>query len=177
MEQQKKRGVTVIILLVLILLVAVVGVAAFVLRSGQSAQSVDPSQDNKLKFATDGITAIDEEGLQKAVDEMEEKSKETVGLYYSGSASSSNGTDFTCYLGNSPSNQYNAFYTLYADAELTDLVFLSDLLRPGEAFQSITLEHALPKGTTMVYCALTLVEDDLETIHNQIVFTVDFYYG
>ncbi len=147
--------------------------------SKQSAQSVDSSEegDNKLKFATEGVTAIDQEGLQKAVDEMVEESKDTVGLYFTGSASSSNGTDFTCYLGNSPSNEYNAFYALYADAELTDLIFLSDLLRPGEAFQSITLEHALPKGTTMVYCALTLVEDDLETIHNQAIFTVDFYYG
>ncbi len=159
------------------LALAAAAVLLFTACAKQSAQSVDPSEDNKLKFATEGVTAIDQEGLQKAVDEMMEEPEKAVSLYYTGSASSSNGTDFTCYLGNSPANEYNAFYALYADAELTDMIFLSDLLRPGEAFQSITLEHALPKGTTVVYCALTLVEDDLETIHNQMIFTVDFTYG
>lgn len=173
--EKKKNSVTVIIL-VLALIVAVAVAVVFAFRSGRSAQSVDPSGDNKLKFATEGVTAIDQEGLQKAVDEMQNAPQETVGLYYKGLALSSNGTDFACYLGNSDTNKYNGFYALYADAELTDLVFLSDLLRPGEVFQSITLEHALPKGTTMVYCALTLVEDDLETIHDQAVFTVDFTY-
>lgn len=159
------------------LALAAAAVMLFSACSKQSAQSVDPSEDNKLKFATEGVTAIDQNGLQAAVDEMMEESKDTVGLYFTPSASSSNGTDFTCFLGNSASNAYNAFYAIYADAELTDLIFLSDLLRPGEAFQSITLEHALPKGTTMVYCALTLVEEDLETIHNQAIFTVDFTYS
>ncbi len=151
--------------------------AAVMLFTACSKQSDTSEEDGpKLKFATEGVTAIDQEGLQKAVDEMQNAPQETVGLYYKALAKSSNGTDFACYLGNSDSNKYNAFYALYADAELTDLIFLSDLLRPGEVFESITLDHALPKGTTLVYCALTLVEDDLETIHDQAVFTVDFTY-
>ncbi len=152
--------------------------AAVMLFTACSKQSADSSEEDgpKLKFATEGVTAVDEEELQKAVDEMMNAPQESIGLYFKATASSTNGTDFACYLGNSPANTYNAFYSLYADAELTDLIFLSDLLRPGEVFESITLDHALPKGTTLVYCALTLVEEDLETIHDQMVFTVDFTY-
>jgi len=157
-----------------VLALAAVAVMLFTACSKQ-ADTSEEENSPKLKFATEGVTATDQDSLQKAVDEMN-KPKETIGLYFKASALSSNGTDFTCYLGNSKSNNYNAFYALYADEELTDQIFLSDLIRPGEVFESITLNHASPKGTTLVYCALTLVEDDLETIHDQAVFTVDFTY-
>lgn len=130
----------------------------------------------KLKYATEGVTYIDDENaLQKAVDEMMEKAKEgTIALEYKNDAVSTNGTDFSCYIANSAKNEYDMFITIYADSTLTDQLFLSELLRPGNAFESLTLERSLEPGTHRVYVFYTQVEDDWETIHAQTAVTMDF---
>lgn len=178
METEKRKHSKTAVVIALLCILLIVMAAAVVVVVFRSRQADVPAENEgpTLQFATEGVTAIDQESLQKAVDELMNAPQDSIGLYYKNDALSSDGTNFSCYLGNSPANEYNAFYALYADADLTDLVFLSDLLRPGEVFESITLDHALPEGTTTVYCALTLVEEDLETIHDQVIFTADFTY-
>jgi hypothetical protein len=71
------------------------------------------------------------------------------------------------------------FLTIYADAEMTDELFLSQLVPPGSGFENITLEHSLDVGDHMVYIALTQVEQDEETgeesVVNQVFHTMDFH--
>lgn len=144
-------------------------------RNADPAPSESPTT-NKLIYASEGVTEVkDENALQEAVDKMVEKANDPgISLDYRELASSTDGTNFSCYLANSPNNAYDMFFNIYADAELTDQLFLSDLLRPGTAFENIKLEHPLEPGTHTVYVAQTLVEPDLETIHSQIIVTMIF---
>ena len=98
-------------------------------------------------------------------------------LWYQNSAYSEDGVNFTCRIGNSASNLYDMFLTIYADAYMTDQVYMSQLLRPGMGFEKIKLEHALRRGTTTVYVVVTLVdtaEDGTQTIKAQASHTMDF---
>ena len=146
--------------------------------TGCGAAQPPPEENSGLKigYATEGVTATeDEDALQKAVDEMYKKAAEgSVALEFKNTAISKDGVNFELYLANSESNSYDMFLAIYSDAALTDQLFLSGLLRPGTAFSTITLDHALESGTHTVYVVHTQVEEDLETIHAQVVITMEF---
>lgn len=128
-----------------------------------------------IGYATNVVTD-DPETLQKAVDEMYEKADKDPGvsLEYKNTALSTDGKTFQCYIGNSEKNAYDMFFTLYADPELTDVIYLSELLRPGSRFEEITLERTLEPGDHEVYLVHTQVQDNeedpelLQVIHAQI---------
>ncbi len=130
----------------------------------------------KIGYA-EGVTVVeDPDALQKTVDEMYEKAAEGgVGLEYKNDAFSSDGEKFECYIANAAKNKYDMYIQIFADSGLTDELFLSQLLRPGTAFDNITLEHKLDPGDHRVYVAFTQVEEDLETIHAQVMVTMDFH--
>ena len=125
----------------------------------------------------EGTTVVeDPDALQKAVDEMAEKAKDTIGLEYKNDAFSADGIDYECYIANAERNQYDMFIDIYSDAELTDEIFLSGLIPPGRALDHIHLNHALEPGANTVYVAFTQVEeaeDDL-AIHAQVIVTMVF---
>lgn len=162
----------VIVLLLVVILVVVVGRRP----AGQEAEDSGDSGTPKLTYA-EGVTMVnDPNALQKAVDEMYADDG-NITLEYQGSASSTDGETFSCYIANAVENDYDMFIAIYADVELTDQVYLSGLVRPGNAFDEIKLEHPLDQGTNRVYVAFTQVEEDLETIHGQVVVTMDFVVG
>lgn len=149
------------------------------LLAGCKADTPEPTPTGggpKISYASEGVTAVeDETALQAAVDEMYEKAGEDgVALEYRNDAASSDGKTFTCYIANSVENGYDMFIALYKDAELTEQLYLSGLIRPGTAFKSVTLDSALEQGTHTVYCAFTQMEEDLETIHAQVIVTMEF---
>jgi hypothetical protein len=149
------------------------------------AVSVTPPSDNEsgggmvIGYATEGITIIDDaDALQREVDEMyAEAQREGIGLEYQNDAYSSDGRNFTCYIGNAPQNGYDMFIAIYADDALQDLLFLSALLKPGQAFSDIQLTRALESGAHTVNCVFTQVEvvDGEQAIHAQTAVTLDFY--
>lgn len=130
----------------------------------------------KIGYA-EGVTVVeDPDAFQKAVDEMYDKAAQPgVGLEYKNDAFSTDGEKFECYIANAASNQYDMYIQIFSDSELTDQLFLSQLLRPGTAFDNITLEHKLDSGDHKVYVAFTQVEDDQQTIHAQVMVTMDFH--
>ena len=113
--------------------------------------------------------------MQKAVDEMYAHAAEGgVTLEYKNDARSTDGENFSCYIANAAENRYDMYLQIFADSELTDQLLLTGLIRPGSAFDNISLEHPLDPGTHRVYVAFTQVEEDLETIHAQVMVTMDF---
>ena len=132
-----------------------------------------------IDYATNANVYLDQDSLQAAMDEaMKNAENGSVALRYVNDAHSEDGVNFDCYIANSAANLYDSFITIYADADLTDQVFLSGLLRPGSGFESVTLTHALEPGTNTVYVAVTLVEtgeDGTQTIKGQVVHTMDFH--
>lgn len=137
----------------------------------------------RIGYATNVVTT-DPQTLQDAVDEMNRKAAEPgVALEYKNTAFSVDGQTFECYIGNSADNAYDMFFTLYADPELTEVLFLSELLRPGTRFEEITLEKTLEPGAHEAYLVHTQVQDNeeneqkLQTIHAQIATTFHLVVG
>ncbi len=149
--------------------------AAVMLFTACSKQSAESSEEGppSLQFASEGVTALDEATLQAAVDELAEL-KDPIAIYYNPDAYSKDGINFSCKLGNSTANTGPCYFSLYADAECSDQLALTGAIRPGEAFETIKLDRALEKGAHTVYVAETLVDEDLTTAINQVVFTITF---
>lgn len=160
-------GVVILLLMVILL---------FALRScNAEPATIEDDPTPQIGYA-EGVTAVeDPDALQKAVDEMYAKAAEGgVTLEYKNGAASSDGENFTCYIANAVENKYDMYFQIFSDAELTDQLLLTGLLRPGTAFDNITLDHSLDTGTHRVYVVFTQVEKDLATIHAQVVVTMDF---
>lgn len=134
----------------------------------------------QVGYAVEGVTAVkDAESMSKALDEAYEKMQdERITLSYKNDAFSENGQDFTCYIANSPENApYDLFIGIYADLEFTDCLYLSQLLRPGSAFETVKLTRALETGSHRVYVVFTSVEttEEEQIIHGEVAVTMDFY--
>ena len=161
-----------------------VSLATAVLFSGCGKKAeAEPSPEEKtgtggLRIGyEENLTVVeDPNALQEAVDRAIERSREGVGLEYKNDAYSSNGTDFVCYIANAAQNQYDMFIAIYGDEGFTDELFLSKLMRPGQAFDHITLNHPLDPGAHTVYVAFTQVEeqDGEQVIHAQVLITMNF---
>lgn len=131
-----------------------------------------------IGYASNVVTT-DPETLQDAVDKMYEKaaSDPGVSLEYKDTAFSTDGKTFECYIGNSAKNTYDMFITIYEDPQMENILFLSDLLRPGSRFEEITLDKTLDPGTYDVYLVHTQVQENeedaskLQTIHAQLATT------
>lgn len=148
-------------------------------KQPEPAQEEEPPKRNLvIGYAEEGVTVAEtEDELNKSVRQMLEAAQEPgIRLSYKNNAFSEDGVNFSCYIANGD-EKYDVFFQIFADEELQDEVFLSQLLRPGQAFESITLSHALPKrSTTRCYVSQTRVElvDGEQTIHDQTFFTMDF---
>jgi hypothetical protein len=126
----------------------------------------------------EGTTAVeDPDALQKMVDEMHENAQKTIGLEYKNEAFSVDGQNFDCYIANAARNEYDMFIAIYADAEMTDELYLSGLVAPGRAFDHIQLERALEDGNHLVYVAFSQVEevDGEQAMHAQAIVTMNFH--
>jgi len=138
----------------------------------------EPKNSLIIAYASEGVTAVDDSNaLQAAVDEAyADAAKAGIGLDYKNQAFSEDGVNFTCYLGNAAGNTLDMFIALYGDEDFTDELYVSGLIRPGTAFDSITLNHPLETGTHTVYCAFTqvAVEDGQQVIDGQVIVTLDF---
>lgn len=143
----------------------------------ESKTEQEETKGFRIEYAEGTTTVEDPDALKKAVEEMRENARKTVGLEYKNEAYSTDGQNFQCYIANAARNQYDMFIAIFADAELTDQLFLSGLLPPGRAFDHITLSHALPDGNNLVYVAFSQVEevDGEQTLRAQALVTMNFH--
>lgn len=153
----------------------VIGGALILTNRSQPEPEPDPVGvvDRQLGYA-EGVVAVEADSLQAAIDEMYRVNRSEFATEYKNDAFSEDGKTFSCYIGNSPLNTFDMYIQIFADAELTDELFLSDLVRPGMAFNEITLEHELEVGEHRVYVVFTQVRDDLVTMEAQVAVTMDF---
>lgn len=170
-----------ILIPVLVALVAA-GSVFFVMRDNgksdvvtvtQGEGEVDRGNSLIVGYATEGVTPVtnDPEEFSRAVDEAFRKAaeKKPMSLKYRYDATSRDGVNFDCLLANSPDNDDDMFIAIYTDTTFQEELFLSELLRPGTAFEHITLNRQLEKGSHDVVAAFTLVktEDGQQSITQQ----------
>lgn len=142
-----------------------IGAGVYFLRSAPE----EDIKDGRIPYA-EGVVVMEDTDIEPA-------EYGWIDLKYNYQAFSNDGVNFSCLLANAASNQYDLYFDLYADAELKDEIFLSGLLQPGTALEKVTLDHALPEGTTTVYVVFNQVdtgEGGAQTIVNQTIVTVDF---
>ncbi len=175
-KQPSASSKKIIIIAAAVLLIAILAVGAAVLHA------LNEKEDNNglgISYASEARVMLDQDSLQAAVDEAQRNAREgKVALMYQNDAYSKDGKTFSCYIANSSGNMYDMFLTIFADAEMTDQIFLSGLVAPGNGFEEITLDHALEVGDHTVYVAVTQVdtgESGEQVIKNQVVHTIKFH--
>lgn len=139
-------------------------------------------EGDRIGYASNVITS-DPETLQDAVDRMIEKSKEKgITVEYKNLMVSDDGVNFACFFANSTDNDYDMFFTIYSDINMTEEseLFRSQLLRPGERFEKIAFMKQMPPGQYKVYLVQSQVYDQempdgqyLQTIRGQVAVTID----
>lgn len=178
-EQQSKRRLPLV--LILIIIIVLLAAAAVVLAVGKFGGGGQPDEE-PLSDANapqigyeDGLTALDGDTLQEAVDRMNELAAEGgIPLEFQNDAVSPDGEKVECYIANPTKSRYDMYIQIFSDAELTDQLYLSKLIPPGKALRTLYLEKRLEAGTHRVFVVLCQVEDDHATIHQQAVITMDF---
>jgi uncharacterized protein (UPF0333 family) len=163
-----------------VLLAAVMVVVAVIIATAVIITTQKKTPDLAVGYATEAKVMLDQESLQEAMDKAMENAKNgNISLSYQNDATSTDGSNFSCYLLNSSGNIYDAIFAIYANSDMTDELFLSQLVPPGSGFENLTLEHPLDAGDHTVYVALTQVETDEttgeQTIKGQVVYTMDFH--
>lgn len=181
-QEQKRKGSPLVLVLIIIIVVLVVAGAVLLLgKFGKEEFEPAPVGDTSTPLIgyEEGVTVVDDpDALQKAVDEMyKEAAKTGIPLSYENDANSLDGEKVECYIGNPEHSGHDFYIQIFADAELTDQLYLSGLVPPGKAIREINLDRRLSEGNHRVYVAYSQVEDDHATISQQIVVTMDFHVG
>ena len=133
----------------------------------------------RVEYASDHVGVVeDPDAFQKEFDEaVANAEKSMIALEYKHEAFSDDGVNFACYIANSLDNLYDMFIAIYGNAEMTDELFLSKLIRPGQAFEQVTLNRALEVGEHQVFVVFTQVTevDGEQSICGQRAVTMNFF--
>ena len=131
-----------------------------------------------------GVTVVeDPDVLSREVEKLyESATAEGIGLEYKNEAFSLDGQNFACYIGNQSTSSYPLFITIYGDDQYQEELFISGLIKPGQAFNQVTFSRALEPGTyTLPVCYTQVYEPHTEendtddfTIRGQTVITLNF---
>ena len=177
-EEYEEGGSSVNKVLVVVIVLLLLAIAAGCVYFFFIRKEPEPEDSNGVGYAMNAGVVLSQEELDAAMAAAAAHAAAgRVALSYKNGAYSSDGENFECYIVNSARNQYDMFLAMYADAELTDQVFLSGLIPPGSGYQELTLNRKLEKGTHTIYVVLTQVdagEDGNESIVNQVSHTMDF---
>lgn len=157
---------------------AAVGITAYTL-SNAGKQDGEAGNQPAIGYAAEAKVMLDQDSLQAAVDEaIANAQNNQVALRYQNDAFSADGQTISCRIVNDSNNLYDMYLTIFADAELTDQIYLSGLVAPGSGFEEITLSRALDPGDHTVYVVVTQVDTDengAQAVKNQVVHTMDFH--
>lgn len=170
----------IIIAALAVVLVVTVATLAIVSAINKNAETPQPLPSSNIGYSTEAQVILSQEQLQAAMDQAAANAKNgNIGLLYKNNAYSTDGLTFECYIVNSGVNKFDMYLTIFADLDMSDRIFLSQLIPPGSGFNQITLEHALETGDHTVYVCLTQVARDEETgeeyIPGQVFHTMDFH--
>lgn len=186
-EEKTKDSKSKVIIIVLVVVIVVLlggGAAAFIMlnnsgseiaQTGGTADQIvavsSGSADNPILKYDEAAVALDENGLERQIQEMKNNSGD-VSLEYKNDAVSDDGKNFACYLANSDLNTEDMFIAIFTDGTLTEQVYLSGLLRPGTSINQFESETEFKPGTHSAVALFTSVGDDHETMTSQLAVEI-----
>lgn len=183
-KDSKSKVIIILLIIVIVLLIAGVTVGAVLILGGQNnaneaqtttaaatnqVAATEKKNDNPLILDYDSsAVALDSNMLQKQYDELREMAKNGyVNLEFQNVATSNDGINFTCHLGNSEANVEDMFFNIYKDKTLEEQIYLSGLVAPGTAIDSFVSEMKLDPGEYPAIVLFTTVSDDHKTMTSQ----------
>ncbi len=174
-NDQKNKKKTLIIALLIFAVLVIAGLTVtlvFVLsdKDNDSPGGVSGNNTPQLGYQ-EGVVVLDENALQQAVENLLEKTKDGyMTANYNREAVSGDGSNFVCYINNSPKNKYDMYINIYLDGDLEKQVLLTGLIPVGSGIDKFVSEIPLEPGQYNALLVLTQVEDDHSTIHAQAKF-------
>lgn len=175
MAEEKKLSKTkktlIIILIAVVILLAAGCVTCIVLNKD------DEPAESTASLTSDGAIPYEQNiGIvtsgQNLEDAIKEGAEAKFPLHFSTTATSTDGENFKCVLGNSEGARYDIYFDMYADSDFTEQVFLSGLIAPGTQLESFKTNRKFPSGNTEVFLVVTLVDDDHKTLINQTAISI-----
>lgn len=159
-NEKKKNKFVPILITILALIIVAAGVVILLLlkKQGEGGNSLNYTSENGIGF--EGTAVVLTSG-EAAVEQPA-----GVGITMSTTATSTDGINFNCKIGNPLTNAYDMYVAIYADLE-EEPIYLSGLFHPGEGLTSFKTNTKVPSGTYEVVLCLTLVEEDHKTLARQ----------
>ncbi len=164
-EEKKSSNKTVIIILIIVIILLLAGGATFFILNANNKPSESESTGGKQipLEVNAGVVSPDKvkEWNEQAIKEMQDNE---IPMIFSPTATSTDGVNFECEIGNPPGAKYYMYLDLYSDVSLEEEVYLSGLLEPGKGITSFSTSKTFPKGETDAVLVFTTVRDDQKTI-------------
>lgn len=174
-ENAQKNNKTLIIVIIVAAALVIAGlVTVIVLLLGNNEEpaapvnSIESNLSNGQILYQTGVVAFNEEDLQAAYDEAVRRTKEGyITVDFNAYATSGDGINFDCHIGNAIENTYDCYFDIYLDSSLSERVLLTGLIPPGSGIDTFESEIDIDPGTYEAVLVLTQVEDDHSTLHAQ----------
>lgn len=165
-EEKKSSNKIIILLIIIIVLLIAGGVAFFIMSSNRSDNGGESTPTGGKQIPIDvnaGVLTGDKlkEWNESVLAEMEDYQ---IPIAFSPTATSTDGVNFSCEIGNPPGAKYYIYLDMYSDTSLEEEVYLSGLLEPGQGIFNFTTNRAFPKGETDIVLVISTVQDNRETI-------------
>lgn len=163
-EKKSSNNKVIIILIIVIVLLIAGGVTFFILNGKKPAEEGTLTSDGTIPYAANvGMVKENEDLAEK----LKEGTEDRIPLHFSTAATSKDGENFKCVLGNPQGAQYDMYFDIYADDECTDQIYISGLVAPGSQIEQFKSKKKFPQGTQDVVLVVTTVKEDHKTLHLQ----------
>lgn len=176
-DEKKSSNKTVVILLIIVIVLLLAGGVTFFLLNGKKPAETETSGGKQIPLEVNaGVLNPDKmkEWNESILRDMEDNQ---IPIAFSPTAISTDGTNFTCEIGNPPGAKYLMYLDMYSDVSLSEEVYLSGLLQPGQGITSFTTTKAFPKGETDIVLVFTTVQDDRQTLVAQTMVALTLAVG
>lgn len=166
MAEEKKSSKKLIIILIIVIVLLVAGGTAFALVMNAKNKPAESETTSKKQIPLEvnaGVMNPDQlaEWNESVLAEMEDYE---IPVAFSPTATSEDGENFTCEIGNPPGAKYLMYLDMYSDATLEEEVYLSGLLEAGQGITSFKTSKKFSSGETDIVLVFTTVQDDRATI-------------
>lgn len=160
-EKKKNKLLVPILITVLALIIVAAGVVILLLlkKQGEGGNSLNYTSENGIGYEGNAVVLTSGEA---AIEQPE-----GIAITMQPIATSSDGINFECVIGNPLYNKYDMYVALYDEDNDEEPLYLSGLIRPGEGLTMFSLKNALTPGNHEMVLVLTLVEEDHKTLIRQ----------
>ena len=165
-EKKNKKPLLIVIILLAVLIIAGL-TTVIVLLLNKDDKPVDNNNNGLINYEP-GVIGVNVDDFQAEFDQaVKDMQNSSVGLIFNNYATSSDGKNFKCYLGNAQANNKDIYLNIYKDTSFSEQILLTGLIPPGSGIDTFESEIQLEPGEYEAVLVLTKVDDDHSTILTQ----------